>query len=248
MLPGVFAVGHLAPWIVSELWSAVLYAGPGAMLSHITAAWWLGLIDRPGQAIHVSTPRRCRPHPAVRAHARRTVSRTMHLGLPVSTLPHTMLDLAASEPAPLLRHALAQLDYRGQLDPQALLAACGRGMVGASALRAALAVHLPALARANGALEVDFLLLCERYGIPLPAVNVRVCGILVDCFWPAARLVAELDGLANHSSPAQLRRDRERELILRAHGFRVIRYSYEQVHTQPEMVRDDLLAQLAAVA
>jgi hypothetical protein len=57
-LPGVHAVGHRGRTIASELFEAVLYAGPGAMLSHTTAAWWQGLIDHPSPLIHVSTARR----------------------------------------------------------------------------------------------------------------------------------------------------------------------------------------------
>jgi hypothetical protein len=44
-LPGVYAVGHGAPGIEGDLAAALLYAGPGAMLSHGTAAWWFGPID-----------------------------------------------------------------------------------------------------------------------------------------------------------------------------------------------------------
>jgi len=54
-LPGVHAVGHPGRTVASELFEAVLYAGPGAMLSHKTAAWWRGLIDHPSPLIHVST-------------------------------------------------------------------------------------------------------------------------------------------------------------------------------------------------
>jgi predicted transcriptional regulator of viral defense system len=59
-LPRVYAVGHAAPNVEGDLAESLLYAGPGAMLSHGTAAWWFGLIDRPPSTIHVSTPRRCR--------------------------------------------------------------------------------------------------------------------------------------------------------------------------------------------
>src|ERR1700761_8618706 len=44
VLPRVYAVGHTAPRVEAELSAALLYAGKGAMLSHATAAWWLGLI------------------------------------------------------------------------------------------------------------------------------------------------------------------------------------------------------------
>src|SRR5258706_15919558 len=62
-LPGVFAVGHAAPSIEADLAAALLYAGPNAMLSHGTAAWWYGLIDNPPTTTHVSTPRCCRSLP-----------------------------------------------------------------------------------------------------------------------------------------------------------------------------------------
>src|SRR5579884_623811 len=56
-LPGVYAVGHPKRSPESDLFAAVLYAEPGAMLSHITAAWWLGLLKYPSKEIFVSTPR-----------------------------------------------------------------------------------------------------------------------------------------------------------------------------------------------
>jgi hypothetical protein len=58
-LRGVHAVGSPARTTESDLFEAVLYAGPGAMLSHVTGAWWLGLVDHSSPLIHVSTRRRC---------------------------------------------------------------------------------------------------------------------------------------------------------------------------------------------
>src|SRR5579884_2057831 len=60
ILPGVYAVGHRASTTQAQLAGALLYAGPDAMLSHATAAWWLGLADTKPYRIDVSTPRRCR--------------------------------------------------------------------------------------------------------------------------------------------------------------------------------------------
>jgi hypothetical protein len=58
VVPRVYPVGHWARSPEADLASALLYAGPGAMLSHTTAAWWWGLIDQPPNATAVSTPRR----------------------------------------------------------------------------------------------------------------------------------------------------------------------------------------------
>ena len=52
-------------------------------------------------------------------------------------------------------------------------------------------------------LERRFLKECEAAGIALPEVNVVVEGWTVDALWRAERVVVELDGRDNHSSPAR---------------------------------------------
>src|ERR1700759_3509031 len=84
-LPGVYAVGHHAPSVEADLAAALLYAGSGAMLSHATAAWWYGLIERPSGQIHLSTPRRCRSLRGITVHQRRTCERAWHNGVPITT-------------------------------------------------------------------------------------------------------------------------------------------------------------------
>lgn len=68
--PGVYgAFTGAANW-EARLWAAVLYAGPGALLSHETAAEILGLTDRRCPVIQVTIPasRRVRPPEGVRIH------------------------------------------------------------------------------------------------------------------------------------------------------------------------------------
>jgi predicted transcriptional regulator of viral defense system len=84
-LPCVLSVGHRAPSWEGDLWAAVLYAGPGAMLSHGTAARWLGLIDFAPSKIHVTTPRQKDSHKGVKVHGRRTdLERHFHKGIPTT--------------------------------------------------------------------------------------------------------------------------------------------------------------------
>lgn len=54
----------------AQLWAAVLYAGPGARLSHETAAEIIRLVDRESPRIHVAIPadRRVRPPQGVTIH------------------------------------------------------------------------------------------------------------------------------------------------------------------------------------
>ncbi len=248
VLPRVYAVGHTAPSQEADLWAAVLHAGPGAMLSHASAAHHRGWIDYPPRVIQVSTARaKIKSIPGVvQVHPRRELVRASHDGIPTTTIAQTVLDLAATQDRRLVGRALAVLDFRNQLDIPALEAICGSGKPGSSSLHQALAQHQPALAYTNGKLERSFLRLCERFELPIPKLNPRVCGEVVDAYWPEHGLVVEVDGLQNHSSPAQLRKDRRKELKLRAHGLVVVRYDWDLVTRAPEEVYCDLQRQLAA--
>ncbi len=245
VLPKVYVAGPKVPTLESRLWEAVLYADPGAMLSHRSAAHAWGLIKYPPVVIEVSTPREkaASIDAVVRVYRGRHVVRCACDRFPVTTIPQTLLDLARVEAA-LLPRALATLDFRKQLDFGVLEAICGSGRLGSSALRAALLEHQPALAYTNGELEQRFLRWCERWKVPLPKFNVRLHGVIVDAYWPEHGLVVELDGHANHSSPAQLRRDRARDLKLRAQDLRVVRYDWELMHRQPEAMHADLMRHL----
>jgi predicted transcriptional regulator of viral defense system len=237
-LPGVYAVGHAASSPEADLAAALLYAGPGAMLSHATAAWWLGLLDTSPRVIHVSTPRQCRSQPGIKVHARRKTNRIWHNKLPTTTLPQALLDLASQRPLRTVRRALANADYRGWLDVGAIQAALGPGKPGSARLRTALAEHQPRFARTKSENEVLFLEICESAGLPLPETNAYIAGWEVDALWRHQRLAIEIDGYGNHRSPAQVRRDRRKDHALRSHGLTPIRYSDEQLEQREELIAE----------
>jgi hypothetical protein len=143
-------VGDAAHSREADLWAAVLYAGPGAALSHLTAAHWRGLVAFPGPVIHVSTPRSCVSPPGLLVRGRRpSDTRPIVGGLPVTPLAETLLGLAASSPDLILvRKALARIEYaHGWLDVAALRDACGRGRPGSARLNRALDIHASAWPR-----------------------------------------------------------------------------------------------------
>ena len=99
--PGVYGAFTGALSREVRLWAAVLYAGPGALLSHETAAEVLGLADRVCPVIHVTIPatRRVRPPVGIAVHhssfdyPRWRPQR----GIPPHTFyPETIVDLAAA--------------------------------------------------------------------------------------------------------------------------------------------------------
>jgi hypothetical protein len=243
--PRVYAVGHRIANEPSRLFSLALYAGPDAALSHGTSAYWRGWLRYPVRATHVSTPRRIRGRiSGVVFHGRRALERELVNGIPCTTVERTLLDLAATESSRLVHRSLAQLDYERRLDAAAVRAVCGRGRRGSAALLHALNTYIPQLARTKSELEDEYLYVCQRFGIPLPEVNVYVRGEEVDCLWRDLGLVVELDGGGNHSSRAQRRRDQRKALELRAAGLTVVRYSEDQVFSDPGQVATDTLAQL----
>lgn len=225
--------------------AALLYAGSQAVLSHHAAAWWWGLIDGPPAVIEVSAPRRLRGSNGVIVHRRYRLDRARHRRFPITSVAQTLLDYAAGASLIAVRRALAQADYLRLLDPAAIEAALGQGRAGTATLRIALERHEPRLARTRSWLETVFVPLCESAGIPLPEINATVAGWTVDALWREQKVVVELDGYDNHSSRGQIERDRQKELELRAAGFLVIRYTYDQVVHRPSAVAADLVATLA---
>ena len=192
-LPHVYGVGHLAPSREGHLWTAVLYAGPGAALSHVTAAHWRDLADFPGPVVHASTPRACASLPGIAVHSRRArLHREIVKGIPVTTVAQTALDVAAStSDLELVRKVLSEIEYRtGTLNADRLRVACGRGRRGSVRLAEALDAYDLRLAHTNGRLELGFYVFCEertKRGVPLPECNVMVAGVRVDAYFRATR-------------------------------------------------------------
>jgi predicted transcriptional regulator of viral defense system len=243
VLPSVYAVGHPSSSTEADCAAALLYAGPGAMLSHATAAWWLGLIKSEPRVIHVSTPRRCRSQPKLRLHSRRSCERIWHRGLPTTTVAQAIVDYAASASLRQIRHALANADYHADLDLPAINALLANRPPGAARLRTALERYEPRFARTKSGLEIAFLELCEEAGLEPPQTNVRLYGWEIDAFWPEQRIAVELDGAGNHRTPAQMRRDRQKDVDLRSHGLISLRYSDEQLeHHRREVAADVIRA------
>jgi predicted transcriptional regulator of viral defense system len=245
--PSVYAFGHRALKIEGMLQAALLYAGPRAVLSHTTAAWWWQLIPAEPARIHVSSADRHRSLRNVRVHRPRRPQRVLHRGLPVTTVARTMLDLAAVLPFPQLRRAVAEAEYLRLLDLRKVEQILGRGRPGSSALRRALEDFNPDLALTLSVLEERFIELCESNGIPLPEVNEKVQGFTVDALWRERNLIVELDGHRAHATPTAIERDRHRELALRASGYRVLRYTWKQVTSQPDLVASDLRRALGII-
>ena len=200
--PGVYAVGHRAICAEGRLLAAILYAGPGAALTHASAASWWRLIPYLPDTTHVLSPIRRRSLKGVRVHHIKHIERVMHRGLPVTPVARTLLDLATVAPLDRVRKAVAEADYLRLLDLHAIDAMTGVGRAGSARLKQALHLHRPEYARTLSPLEDLLLDLCRRHRIPFPEVNVHIRGYLVDALWREQRVVVEVDGKPAHGTNA----------------------------------------------
>jgi len=89
------------------------------------------------------------------------------------------------------------------------------------------------------------LVLVRRARLPAPRTNTHVEGHEVDALWPQQRLVAEVDGRTYHDSPRRFETDRSRDAHLAAAGYVVLRFTWRQLTTEPEVVVARLAAALA---
>jgi Transcriptional regulator, AbiEi antitoxin len=137
---GVYAVGRPQLTQHGRWMAAVLSCGPGAVLSHGSAAglWEIG--SKRGR-IEVSVPSRTpRRRDGILAHRRPALGANdvaIHHGIPVTTPVRTLVDLATRLGRGRLERAIREADARGLVDPETLRAALGdlRGQRGVAALR-----------------------------------------------------------------------------------------------------------------
>jgi predicted transcriptional regulator of viral defense system len=249
---GVYAVGHRALTREARWLAAVLSCGPQAVLSHRSAAALWGLRDYRGGPIDVTSPSKTRSRGAIRRHcaAFPVDELTVERGIPATTVPRTIFDLAATAGADIAEQALRESEYlrlHDVLSLPDLLARYPRRR-GARAVRECLARRAETPGRARGWLEEAFLPFLHRHGLPRPHLNVWFeVGdewLEVDCLWPDSRVVVELDGFAAHGTRVAFRADRARDRRLRVAGYGVTRIAPEQLDDEPEALAADLRALL----
>ena len=234
---GVYAVFNGPPGRDTWLWAAILRAGPGAVLSHQTAAELHGLIDTPAEAIFVTVPstRRITAHGiVVRISGRIGEATQPNREPPRTTVEETVLDLA--------QLARTFDDACGWITR-----ACGRRLTTEEKLRAALVLRkkmrwrpeLDDVLAAAGAgihsvLEYRYVRDVERaHGLPRSRHQVRVVingkTVYRDLYYDEYQVAVELDGRLAH--PADERwRDSQRDNQAGAQGVLTLRYSWRDIY------------------
>jgi very-short-patch-repair endonuclease len=200
-----------------------------------------GLLATSGTRIDVTAVRsNSKNRPRITLHRARRLhvdDRASVDGIPVTSIPRTLLDLAEVVSWRQLERAVEEAERSGRFDLRATerLIARSQGRHGLPVLLAVISGYRePPVTRSE--LERVFLDLCREAGLPSPAVNAFVAGFEVDAVWYGRRLVVELDGHNSHGTRAAFERDRVRDAALQLEGYRVVRVTYRRLAAEPAEV------------
>lgn len=230
---GVYAVGRRDLRREGRWMAAVLACGPGAALSHCSAAALWGFGKEHSDYIDVSVRRGSEARlPGVRCHRRPTLpdeAITTRLNIPLTQPAQTFIDLVKVTGPRDLERAINEADKRDVIDADALRKALDdhAGERGVRPLRRILDTHTFRLS--DDELERLFRPLATAAGLSVPLTKVHVNDFEVDFFWPDLGLVVETDGWRYHRTPAAQTRDALRFQAHTAAGLTPLRFSHWQV-------------------
>jgi hypothetical protein len=235
---GVFAVAPVLPHDDWGRWMAATLTAPGSVLSHRSAAMAWELLSLPPRLETVTRPGNGGP----RRHGGVLVYRSATLegdvaelsGIPITSVPRTLLDLARTVGPKALGRAVREAVRLELTTLSALGDVLGRyyRRRGSRNLARTVARYagLP-LERARSGAEVRALEVLRDAGRPLPRLNVRIASEEADLSWPAPRLIVEVDGGPFHLDKGEDARKQQR---WEAAGWIVRRIPSDDVYERPE--------------
>jgi very-short-patch-repair endonuclease len=248
LFPGVYlTVCGIASFEQRTL-AASLACGDGAHVSGITAAGLWGFVAPAASVIDVTVPKHRHPRLAgVRVHRRclkRVSDRTRRGPRPITTHARTLLDLAGVLPSyDDLERAADEAFRSSTLTPDRLVDYLGRDDLANSSGIASLRSIAQDRARygvpENG-FENDALGLLRSFGLPEPVrqFRTRASGrrVRFDLSYPDQRVAIELDGRAPHWGRDAWQSDHDRHNATELDGWRVLRFTWWDVHDRPVYV------------
>jgi hypothetical protein len=230
----VFAVAPVLEHDDWGRWMGATLTAPDTTLSNssATAAWGLLSLQRPLDTVTRPGSGGPRRHGGLLVYRSLTLDgdRTELKGIPITSVPRTLLDLARNGSERMLARAVRE---SVRLDLVTLVAvgdALGRyrGRRGSRRLADTVARYrgLP-IERARSGAEVRAMEILAEAGRPLPRLNVRIADEEADLSWPAKRLILEIDGGPFHLDVGE---DARKEAAWRAAGWMVRRVSSDDVY------------------
>lgn len=239
-----YGVGHAQVGSHGRMLAAVLASGKGAVVSHGSAAFLLGLWESEPHAIHVIAASELgRKIPGIRRHhVPPPLGKDVmaHESVPCASPSRIIVDLAGMVGDASLRRTIEQAAVLQMLDvPEIDRILAGPRRRGSPRLRGILDEwrRYPNV-RLRSRMEARLLPLLSQRNLPIPSCNERLRigerTYEIDFLWRRQHLVVETDGGRFHDHPVAEARDLERNKILIGGGFRVVRLRWEELRDRPE--------------
>ena len=245
--PGVYRAGHAAPSRESRYMAAVKAGGEGAVLRGRAAGHLLAILNsRSWPHPEVMTTHDIRAKGMRRKRVKRIDRRDVAEidGIPVTTVPRTLVDLAGELDENDLARACHEAGVKYRTTPKQVEAVLERmpRAKGAATLRRIMRGEVKVVL---SKLEKGLLELLRAEDLPLPETNKVASGRRVDCRWPEHNLTVELDGFRFHNSRHSWEEGNKREREARARGDEYRRYTYADVFEDPVYMLSELRKLLA---
>jgi hypothetical protein len=172
---------------------------------------------------------------------------TDHRGIPVTSIPRTLVDLSDVQDAYELANVIHEAAFKGKFSLLATQDAMARanGRHNLAVLEQALALHAAGSAGVKSGPEKAFLSLLT--GLPTPLVNTKLHGVETDFHWPELKLAVEIDG-PGHGRPRTQREDALKQQILEAAGYTVVRFTEMDVELKRVRLPEPLSGSAASAA
>jgi very-short-patch-repair endonuclease len=239
--PGVYAVDRSDLDREGLFTAAVLACGPGAALSHMSAAVLWGIVRVLRRMIEISVPLDRNPRRAgIKVHRRKHIDATRHKGIPVTSPTQTLLDLALRLDAEQYERAVNEAVNKDLIDPEELRATLDTldPVSGVRPLRTLL--DRDTYVCTDTELEQRLVPIARRAGLPMPETQVDLGGRRVDFFFRELGIVVEADSLRFHRTPSQQAKDTRREHAYAREGLLPLRFTHHQITFDPRYVEDTL--------
>ena len=248
--PGVYRMAGVPDTEEGRMMAAVKAAGPGAALSHRTAAGLLGLEGiTPGARIEVVAYTGVKLK-GVRVHRLRPgdrPARTYVKGLPVTRVERVIIDLAGSLPIRVvgvaLDHALRKRLTKLDRLWRELETTGGQGRRGTKALRIMLLVRDDMTAELRSTFEAKMRRILKRIkghaAIPNFRIVTPTTTRFFDFCYPDLMLGIECHSVDWHTGE-RMKKDVKRHRELEGMGYRVLYFLWEEVCFEADMVEREV--------
>ena len=219
--------------------------------AELLAAGGWGLRPDGGALWHVTVPRNRRTNAPVRLFRHRlTPDEVTTLdGIPITTVPRTLLDLSSLIPVHQLRRAVEQATALSYFDATIMRRILDRhrGRPGTPKLAALLEdFRAHGDTRTRSDMEALFLQLCLDNNLPRPSINRYNNGREIDATWPEHQLVVEIDSWKHHRSRVAFGRDRAKDRKALIAGRPTARYTADELEETPAAIAAELRMLLEA--